>query len=430
MKMKNKNKKILFFAIFIWSLAILFFFYEYFLRVFLGTLASNIIFDLKLTAEQFSILCASYYFIYALMQIPVGFLIDRFGVRVLLSIAIFICSFGVFWFGFSHSFFTAIVSRLLIGFASSFAFISMLVLAYNWFDKKYFGFLSGFSQFLGAVGPLLAGAPLAFLLSLMNDNWRAIQFYLGMFGIVLGSLIVLFVRNKPKGQPIKLIYLDYKFTFREKIKSIFQRSQNLWIIIYSSFTYVSLPLLAAYWGTSFLQSKDLEKSTAAFIISILWVGYALGCPIIGKISDRINRRKPFLIICSLLGIIFSLALLFLSNIFLLSISCFILGFSSAGSSLTFAIITENNINKVHGTSLGLNNGLIMMISAILPSFASSIIQYSLRSHDRTFANIEHIDFLSGLSLMPIAFFIAFIVAIFFIKETYCRSQVEIYKISN
>jgi len=426
----SKNKKILFFAIFIWILAILFFFYEYFLRVFLGTIASSIILDLKLTAEQFSIICAAYYVIYAIMQPPVGFLVDRFGVRVLLSIAAFVCSLGVFWFGFSHSFFSAVISRMLIGFGASFAFISMLVIALNWFDKKYFAFLSGFAQLLGAVGPLLAGAPLAILLNIMKGNWRAIEFFLGIYGIIVGLLIAIFVRNKPKGKETQLIYLDYKSSFFEKIKTIFQRTQNIWIVLYASLVYVSTPLLAAYWGTSFLQSKGLEKSTAAFVISILWIGYAFGCPIIGKLSDKINKRKPFLILCSILGILSTIFLLFsnIFNIIFLSFSCLVLGFASSGSSLTFAVITENTIKKVHGTALGINNGTIMMLSAFIPSFASSIIQYSLKSHNRSFAQIEHIDFVSGLSIMPIVFSISLIIAIFLIKETFCRSQVEVLEV--
>lgn len=424
------NNKFLFFAIFIWILAILFFFYEYFLRVFLGTIASNIIQDFKITAEQFSIICASYYVIYAIMQPPVGFLVDKFGVRALLSIAAFVCTTGVFWFGFSHSFVSAIVSRMLIGFGSSFAFVSMLVIALNWFDKKYFGFLSGFSQLLGAVGPLLAGAPLAILLNLVHGDWREINFFLGFYGITIGVLIATFVRNKPKGKEVKLIYLDYKGSFFSKVKTIFQRFQNIWIVLYTGFAYVSVPLLAAYWGTSFLQSKGLEKSTAAFIISILWIGYAVGCPLVGKISDKIKRRKPFLIICSFLGLFSTSLLLFtsISNVIFLSFLCLILGFSSTSSSLTFAIITENTLKKVHGTALGFNNGSAMIFSAIIPSFASSIIQHSLKSSGKTFAQIEHIDFISGLSLMPIAFAASLIIALFFIKETFCRSQVEIIEV--
>ena len=428
--MNQKSKKVLIFAIFIWSLSILFFFFEFFLRVFLGTIATNIIQDLQITAQKFSIICASYYVIYALMQMPVGFLVDKFGVRKLLSLAAFVCSFGVIWFGFSHSFFTAAFSRMVIGFGSSFAFVSMLVIALNWFDKKYFGFLSGFAQLLGSVGPLLAGAPLAILLKKTNGDWRIIQLWLGLFGIILGLLIALFVRNKPKGEASKLIYLDIKNTFFEKMKIIFQNSQAWWIVIYSGLVYVGLPLLAAYWGTSFLESKGFAKTHASFIISILWLGYALGCPLIGKISDKIKRRKSFLIISSFLGTIVSFLLIFFSinNYFALVILSFLLGFSSTSSSLTFALMAENTPQKVHGSAMGLNNGIIMMFSAIIPSFSSMLIGHSLKTHGRVFAQIKHIDFISGLSLIPIAFFISLIIAIFFIKETYCRSQVEIHKI--
>jgi MFS family permease len=428
---ENYSKRIIFFGSCIWFLSILFFLYEFFLRIFVGTLASNIISDLSLTTEQFSIISASYFIIYALMQVPVGFLVDKFGVKALLSLAAFIAAFGVFWFGFSHGFVSAIISRMFMGFGSSFAFVSMLVILLNWFDKKYFGFLSGISQFLGSVGPFLAGAPLVLLLNALDNNWRHILFYLGIFGIILGILMALFVKNKPKGQEKRLIFLDYKSSFLEKTKNIFQNSQNWWIILYASMIYVPLPFLAAYWGTSFLQAKGLSLSMAAFIISMLWIGYALGAPILGKSSDKIKRRKIFLVVSALVGIIVSSIMVFLpiSNVIFLSILSFMIGFNSAACSLTFPVITENTLEKVHGTALGLNNGAIMMFSAILPSLAGSIIQYSLKIHKRTFASIQFDDFTLALSIIPIIFFIALIISIFFIKETYCRSKVEMHKLS-
>ena len=75
----------------------------------------------------------------------------------------------------------------------------------------------------------------------------------------------------------------------KKITNIFQNSQNWHVILFSAFVYVPLPFLAAYWGTSFLQAKNFDHSIAAFIISMLWFGYAIGSPLIGRISDKVNK---------------------------------------------------------------------------------------------------------------------------------------------
>ena len=233
----TQNRKITFLGLFIWGLAILFYFYECFLRVYTNTIADNIMFDLKLNAQQFSLIGSAYFITYALMQVPVGILINRFGVKKLIVLACILCSFGVFWFSFSNSLFTAVISRLIMGFGSSFAFLSLLVLALNWFPRSQFGFFSGLSQFLGSIGPLLAGAPLALLLKRFEGDWKIIFLWLGFIGVFISFLFVLFIKNKPKTTE-KIIFLTIPKKLKENYFSLLKKTQILWIILLLSISIV------------------------------------------------------------------------------------------------------------------------------------------------------------------------------------------------
>ena len=93
-----KKKEIPALAIFMWILATLFFFYEYFLRVLPATIAKDIISSMHISIEEFALIGSGYYITYALMQLPVGFLLDRFNFKLTMFLAAFSCSLGALGF--------------------------------------------------------------------------------------------------------------------------------------------------------------------------------------------------------------------------------------------------------------------------------------------------------------------------------------------
>lgn len=412
-------------GIFIWSLATLYFFYEFFLRVILGTIATEVMSDLQISAERFAMIGSAYYLTYSLMQTPVGILVDRFGVRVLLSIACLICNIGVIGFVFAEGFALALISRFLIGFGSSFAFVSLLVLALNWFPREQFAFITGVTQFLGAVGPVLAGAPLAFALSKTNNDWRLLLSFVAIFGVVLNLLLALFVRTSPKGKASEIIFLSKTEPLYDKLCELIRNRQVWWTVFYAGTVYASLPLLGAFWGTSYLETKGFSRTTAAFITSMLWVGLAIGSPVLGKFSEKIKRRKAPLVIAGLLGLGISSFVLYspTTSKVLLCVLFILIGIAGAGQSISFATISEHVPRKLHATAIGCNNTLIMFFGSLIPPIASSLIQWGTPPGSRIFTEQA---FERGFLVMPLLFFAAFLIALFGVKETYCRQQHEVF----
>jgi MFS family permease len=419
-------RKVTFYAIFIWSLAILFYFFEFSIRIMPATISENIIQDLAISPAQFAIFGSAYYIIYSIMQIPVGILYDRYGVRLFLTIACAICTIGVFGFGFANDFFSAVISRLLIGFVSAFGFISLLILALNWFPQKYFAFLAGLGQMLGAVGPMLAGAPVAYLMHHLHNDWRMIFFGIGIYGSVLTVLIALFVKSKPEAAKDEVVYLKTGVPLAKKLKQLMRIPQVWMTMIYAGSIYVSLPLLGAYWGTLYLQSRGFTKPASALMISMIWIGLAIGSPVVGNLSDYFHRRKPFLLITAFVGTFVSLLILYFprENKLLLSLLFVALGMAVGSQSLSFAVIADNVPDELRATAMGANNSSITLFGAIFPLLVTWIMQ-SGGSHGKIYIQA---DFEVGFLMMPIAFAAAFLVALFGIRETYCRTQATVHMI--
>jgi len=430
--MQLDDRKVTFFGLFIWTLAALFFLYEFFLRTFIGTIADELIHSFHVTPVQLSIIGSAYYLTYSLMQIPVGLMTDRFGVRRLLMFATLTCVAGVFAFSFSHSFYMAVISRFLMGFGSSFGFICLLVLALNWFPQDNFGFFSGLSQFLGAIGPLIAGAPLVWVLQDAHDNWRLVLSGIGFFGVALAVFIAIFVRNHPKRLAYRTVFLERTDSLWQRLLRLLKNGQTWAIVFYSGFVYVSLVLLGAVWGTEYLEAKGFPQSTAAFIASLVWLGLAVGCPVFGFISDRIRRRKPIMVLCGGFGIFVSLAIIYwpAHHAFVFESLFFCLGVAGAGQSLAFATIAEHSERSLHATAMSLNNSMLMFFSTILVPAIGVIIEYSVHLSSGLTKTVYHPhDFVLGFLSMPLFYVVATLISMLGIKETYCRQQHELFKLS-
>lgn len=407
----------------IWLLASMFFLYEFFLRTFVGSVANQIMDDLSLSAEKFALVSSAYYFTYAAMQIPVGMLVDKFGVRKILVFGTVICAISAFLFAHSTTYTQAFIARLIMGFGSSFAFICLLVIASTWFPRRYFAFFTGTSQFIGTMGPLLAAGPMVKILIATNLSWQELLDLIGVLGLGLLVLIALFVKNKGREGKEAIIYLRREQPFLYYVKRLAKNPQVWYIAIFSALIYTSVSLLGAVWGTAYLESFGISHFTSANIISICWLGYALGCLTFGAYSDKTERRRPVMVFCSVLSVIllFWMILMPIQTVSFFTVVFLLLGFTSAGQSVAFATIAENVDLATKATALGINNAAITLLGSIIPIITGYLIT-SARSglHEELIPQ----DFTNGFLIMPILYVFSVFIAIFLIKETFCKLQRE------
>lgn len=417
----NTKNKLSMLGLIIWVIAAVFFMYEFFLRTFIGSVAHQVIPDLHLNAETFAILGSAYYVAYAAMQIPVGILLDKFGVKLTLAFATLLCGLATLWFAHSTGFTSAFISRILMGLGSAFAFVSLLVIVMTWFPHRYFGSFAGVSQFVGTMGPLFGAGPLIALMNENHESWRMALTSVAVAGLSLFILVVIIVKNKPRGAKQQLIFLELSTPVSQRLLKLFKNKQAWVVSLYSATIYISIALLGAIWGTEYLQAKGMPQNLAADMISISWLGYAIGCPLTGVVSDLIKRRKPVLLFCAALGIIvtvFIISIPYTRSLLVFGLLFFGLGLAAAGQNIGFAIMSEHVDRATRATALGLNNAAIMLTGAIVPP----VVSYFINLHAHGSSHLVAKDFTAALMVMPILCSVAFITAMFFIRETFCKSQ--------
>src|SRR3990172_4747000 len=120
----------------IWSLAAVFYFYEFVLRVSPSVMVFELMKSFSITASAVGVLSAFYLYAYAPLQLPVGMLLDRFGLKKVLSIASIGCGIGALFFSIALNVSLAAFGRFLIGAGSSFAFIAMVYVSTHFFERE------------------------------------------------------------------------------------------------------------------------------------------------------------------------------------------------------------------------------------------------------------------------------------------------------
>ncbi len=180
--------------LFMWLSATFLYCYQFFLRSSPNVMVDDLMHDFQVDAEALGILASFYYIAYSFLQIPMGIMIDKFGLRRILTFSALTCSLGATIFGISENLLTAKVGRLFIGIGSAGVFLSCLKLITLWFPKRHFGIFVGFTMMMGTFGAINAGAPLAFLVQ--SVGWRSAILSVAVVGAVWSLVLWMFVRDR------------------------------------------------------------------------------------------------------------------------------------------------------------------------------------------------------------------------------------------
>lgn len=405
----------------VWFTGTLFYFYEFFIQVAPNVMMPDLTRHFEITAAQFGYLATFYYAGYALMQIPAGTLLDRFGARRLIVVATLICAVGSFLTAHANAWFLVELARFATGIGSAFAALGSLVLAAKWFPTHRFGLLSGFVLTIGMLGAVAGQHPMAVMVE--NLGWRESLDILAIVG-VLYALLTWCVISDHKN-PLNKHRVDSTQSFKELLSNVatIVRQRQPWLIaFYGLLMFTPTLTLGASWGAGFLMAAyDFPMTTAGSMISFIFIGWAIGCPLFGMISDRIRLRKPPLYIASIGGTIclFIMIYVHLPSTWALGLLMLLFGIFSGAFLSSFSIARELQPAKATGAALGFMNMVQSVGGAILPPVVGAILDllWNGTLHDGGRVYLLH-DYRYALLIMPLEMMAAGLL-LFFVKETHC-----------
>src|SRR4030042_6076250 len=330
------------------------FFLSQFYRVSNAVIAPNLIQDLNLDAETLGILGGAFFYSFALLQIPIGPMLDRIGPRMIMTLSSWIGALGSFLFAFGTSFETALLGRILIGAGMS----SMLMGSFKTFTLRYppeqFATLVGIISSVGTIGNIFAASPLAFLTSTIG--WRVTFIITGMITIFLSFLVFWILRGE-KIEHGKLSTSSHdkpEMGILQSIRLVIGSLAFWQFGAVAFFRYGIFVSLQGLWlGPYLIYIKGFSPVQAGNLLILLAIGVILGSPIGGRLSDlHFQSRKGV----ALVGLsLYCVSLIPLTGIwkiehpFLFGLIFFFIGFFHGFGMLIYAHAKDSFPMAISGT---------------------------------------------------------------------------------
>jgi len=408
----------------IWGLGAAFFFAEYLGRVAPEVVVSELMQTFHVSATSLGVLSGMFLWPYIIMQMPVGVLVDRFGPHKLLTVTAVICAVGCFIFGAAQSIFLAELGRFLMGFGAAFAFVGALKLATMWFCASRIGLLAGLTQALGMFGAALGVGPLASVVSVLG--WRTTMFLIGGILLVIAMLIGLIVRDHPGRMPQSeqpSEKLGSHISMWNALLEVLKNPQSWLNGLYLGFVFAPTGAFAELWGATYVTyNNGLPNTTAAEAISCIFLGWAVGGPIAGMLSDRICRRIPVMLGSAILSLVTMTAALYLPNLSvpMLFLLMFMYGVSNTGVGVSYALSGEINPRRIAGTSLAFANMASIIIAGALQPLIGWFLDLQWDGKIIDGVPIYSVEaYRQAMLALPICLALG-VVMCFFVKETHCK----------
>ncbi len=402
----------------------LFYLYQYLLRIMPSVMTSQLMDAFHLTPISFANLVGVYYYVYIPMQLLVGISLDRFGPKRLLTVALLTCALGTYLFADSSVFWQSLIGRLLVGLGSAFAFVGVLKIASMWLPKNRFSLITGATVSLGMLGGLIGDVLLTNIVS--HQGWRLTNNWVAILGIILALLIFLF-SNRCRQLNLQHHYQSLP-DIRSGCRGLLQliKNRQIWInSIIGCLLFIPVSGFAETWGISYLMAVDhLPKAIAADAISMIFLGWVCGAPLLGWISDTIrSRRLPLTVAATgatiLLSIILYVPDLNVHTVFLL---LFIFGLFSSAQVIVFSVSHDLSPQSLTATAAALTN-MIVMFSGASISVIGFLLNISWQDYATNHMSIYSWDFQLALSILPLSLTAAVFLT-FYLQETYAKSLVE------
>ncbi len=385
-------------------------------------IAQDLAVSFQTTAASLGVLAATYFYVYTIMQVPTGILVDTLGPRRILLIGAVIACIGSILFGLAPSMNVALVGRTLVGLGVSVTFIAMLKIIAVWFDEKHFATVTGMCMLFGNLGSVLAGVPLS--LTAQAVGWRSVFVVAGVVSLLLGIACWIWVRDRKDGGSTAH---RPKFDRTVILGGLMQvlRNRATWPAALANTGIAgAFFAFAGLWATPYLmQVHGLSRDVAAGHLSLWFGGFAVGCFFLGTLSDRIGRRKPVLVVTT--NIFALLWLIWLSGATMplwLSYSLFaLMGLCTAGFSLTWACAKEVNPPLLSGMSTSVANMGGFLAGALLQPIFGWVMDLGWKGGMLGGARFYDLAAWRGGLLVIAASACLGAAAAWWVKETRCRN---------
>jgi MFS family permease len=338
-----------------------YYFYQYTLRSAPAVMMPQLSEAFGLSAAGVASMAGLFYYGYSPFSLVAGAAMDRLGPRRIVPIGAAAVGVGALLFA-SGSRDAANAGRFLQGAGGVFALVGAAYIATTNFPASRAATLIGATQMFGmaggsagqfAVGPLMAA----------GISWRTFWAAMGVLGLVI-SAVLFFLLPEPARTERRD---DWLRGAAGAFGQVFRNPQSILCGAIAGLLFIPTTIFDMIWGVRYLQdARGFSYASAVLRSATVPLGWIIGCPLLGWVSDRLGRRKPVILGGAIVLLVcFTLILHAHTDALPPYVLGIVAGVASGAAMLPYTVIKEANPPAVSGTATGVVNFLNFTFSALL-----------------------------------------------------------------
>lgn len=330
--------------------------------------------SLDLSVGDIGLIGSTYTWVFAATQVAAGPLLDRVGAQRSLPAACTLFVLGVFLFGFANDLQGLLMSQVLLATGAAFGFIGAGFVGGVWFSPNRYGPMFAWVQFMASMTAFLAQGLAAMLTGLMPWNW--IVNGVGMFGLGLVLLLLLFLRDPPeshaRGWPRQP--LQFLVSVTDDVLTTMARGGMPGLMVVGAASFGVMLAMGVVWGPRLGESLGLS-SAASSLSAVCWLGLAVGAPLFARWAQRSaapvrQLRLGYLAQLLLLGWIVCVPA---TTALGFTVQMFLFGVASGAAMLPFTLAAQCAGQRYAGTSAALINGAQFIAGGVLIALPGQLL---------------------------------------------------------
>jgi len=284
-------------------------FMNLFLRSSLGVMAPELTREMSLSPAALSTVASSFFIAYAIMQLPTGMLLDRFGARLTITGMLLFTAAGAGTFAAADSVILLSAARVLMGIGCAGIFTGAFYVLARWLPPDRVVTLMGTLNTFAASGTLSATTPLAALIAVIG--WRQSYWF---FTIGVGVLLVavwLVVRDSPPGAAPSSGRSE---TLADVLRGVGEalRQPGMVRLLLTGLPISATTTITGVWGAPYLQQvHGLDVIASGNVLLAMALCSMAGHTVLGLVARHANSVKVAMItgMCGVLAAMSGLAAL-------------------------------------------------------------------------------------------------------------------------
>lgn len=277
-----------------------------FFRSSLGVIAPELSADLALTPEMLGFANACFFIALGLMQVPIGVMFDRIGVRTTYLWLTGAAAAGALVQAWAETGTGLALARLLMGIGSGAGFMSVVILCARWFPPERLASAMSVIFALSQFGVLLAATPLA--AATAAYGWRPVFVASALVTVACGVVYALFVRDDPPGAPPHAARGAQTGALEGLARVL--RTPGIWrVLALQLFAYAAVATLLGLWAGPYLADvHGLGPVARGNVLLAMGIGQFVGVLAIGPL-DRLFDTRKWVVVGGAVAALAALALL-------------------------------------------------------------------------------------------------------------------------